>query len=332
LLINKFRNKYSVKQQERDLDACIVKEVTRIVKQDAPVGERELNEVDRTIGQAVKAARGDDTQVAAQAATLARDDDIRSSVSKAPSAVSRSKSQASSNIMLNPDQQIRMGMQGKVIGMTDKEWTDQVNRNVERWCNEERDKANRLKEQRQQMRAELTSQMQLKQEKHRAAHVADRDKHVQQLSAIEQKLIDDELKNMEHNDKIRTQVSINRQFNQLNEYKAEQARAEREKQNEERRLLDEKIRQANLADARVADERRAQLKKMAEEDRKAKQLQKALYDAKQAGRDPEDAVSQVYAPEEKTGAAFDHVRRVQKPEGRSQLLKSVGASLFVGSK
>ena len=36
--------------------------------------------------------------------------------------------------------------------------------------------------------------------------------------------------------------------------------------------------------------------------------------------------------QDKTGAAFEHVRRVQKPEGRSQLLKSVGASLFVGSK
>jgi len=37
-----------------------VKEVSRIVKQDAPVGERELNEVDRIIAQAVKAARGGD--------------------------------------------------------------------------------------------------------------------------------------------------------------------------------------------------------------------------------------------------------------------------------
>lgn len=140
------------------------------------------------------------------------------------------------------------------------------------------------------------------------------------------------MKNMEHNDKIRQHVSINRQFNQLNEYKAEQARAERQRQEEERRILDEKIREANMADQRVADERRAQLKKMAEEDRKAKQLQKALYDAKQAGRDPEDAISTVFASEEKSGAAFDHVRRVPKPEGRSQLLKSVGASLFVGSK
>lgn len=238
------------------------------MKQDAPVGERELNEVDRLIAQAVKSARGAEEVAQPRAAPV--DDDVKSSVSKAPSAVSRSKSQASSAIMLNPDQQIRMGMQGKVIGMTDAEWTNQVNRNVERWANEEREKAQRLKEQRQQMRAELTSQMAVKAEKHKSAAYADREKHNLQLSAIEQKLIDDEMKNMEHNDKIRQHVSINRQFNQLNDYKSEQARAERARQNEERRLLDEKIREANLADMRVADERRAQLKKMAEEDRKAK--------------------------------------------------------------
>ena len=60
LLINKFRNKYHVNvSQERDLDAIIAKEVSRVVKQDAPVGERELNQVDRTIGEAVKKQRGD---------------------------------------------------------------------------------------------------------------------------------------------------------------------------------------------------------------------------------------------------------------------------------
>lgn len=96
--------------------------------------------------------------------------------------------------------------------------------------------------------------------------------------------------------------------------------------------MDEQIKQANFADQRVAEERRAQLKKLAEEDRKAKALQRALYEAKQKGQPADDAISTVFAPEDKTGAAFEHVRRVQKPEGRSQLLKSVGASLFVGSK
>lgn len=146
LLINKFRNKYSVNvQSEGGLDSCIQKEVSRIVRQEAPVGERELNEVDRIICSAVKAARGE-----APAATkaAARDDDIRSHVSKASSQVSRSRSVASSQAMINPDNQIRMGMQGKVIGMTDAEWTAQVERNVSSWTVEEREKAQRLRGQR----------------------------------------------------------------------------------------------------------------------------------------------------------------------------------------
>lgn len=136
---------------------------------------------------------------------------------------------------------------------------------------------------------------------------------------------------MEHNEKIKVNVSVNRQFEQLNLYKQEQARAERARQNEERKALDEQIRKANIADARVVEERRAQLKKLAEEDRKAKQLQKSLIHAKQQGLPAEDAISAVFAPQEQTGTAFEAVRRVQKPEGRSQLLKSVGASLFVGN-
>lgn len=81
---------------------------------------------------------------------------------------------------------------------------------------------------------------------------------------------------MEHNEKIKVNVSVNKQFETLNLYKAEQARAERARQNEERQALDENIRRANMADARVVEERRAQLKKLAEEDRRAKQLQKVL--------------------------------------------------------
>lgn len=71
---------------------------------------------------------------------------------------------------------------------------------------------------------------------------------MEQLDAIEKKLIDDEIKNMEHNEKIKMNVSINRQFEQMNAYKQEQARAERERQNAERRILDEQIKQANIAD------------------------------------------------------------------------------------
>jgi hypothetical protein len=83
LLINKFRNKYSVSvQNEQGLDACIQKEVSRIVRQEAPVGERELNEVDRIIATAVMAARGEAPTASKQAAQP-KDDDVRSSVSKA---------------------------------------------------------------------------------------------------------------------------------------------------------------------------------------------------------------------------------------------------------
>lgn len=278
LLINKFRNKYSVNvQQERDLDAVVTKEVARIVMQEAPVGERELNEVDRIIAAAVKAQRGTGQSSTLAAPQQAADnDDIRSHVSKAASQVSRSKSVASSQVMLNPEAQIRTGMQGKVIGMTDAEWTAQVNENVRQWTIEEQEKRRRLKGQREQMRNELQSQMQLKQEKQRAAAQYDRANHNEQLNAIENKLLEDEVKNKEHDEKIKVHVSINRQFNQLNDYKAEQARAERARQEEERRILDDQIRHANMQDQRVMDQRRAQLKKLAEEDRQAKQLQKAL--------------------------------------------------------
>jgi len=71
------------------------------------------------------------------------------------------------------------------------------------------------------MRTELQSQMMHKQEKSKAVHTHDRSKHLEQLDAIEKKLIDDEIKNMEHNEKIKTNVSINRQFEQMNCYKQE---------------------------------------------------------------------------------------------------------------
>jgi hypothetical protein len=43
--------------------------------------------------------------------------------------------------------------------MTDAEWTAQVERNVCNWTTEEREKAQRLRGQRDQMRTELQSQM-----------------------------------------------------------------------------------------------------------------------------------------------------------------------------
>lgn len=76
--------------------------------------------------------------------------------------------------MLNPDAQIRVGMQGKVIGMTDAEWTATVNQNVAEWTMENREKMERLKGQREQMRQELCVQMENKATKQKLIAHADR--------------------------------------------------------------------------------------------------------------------------------------------------------------
>jgi len=55
--------------------------------------------------------------------------------------------------------------------------------------------------------------MLLKAEKTKVNAHTDKQKHLDQLDAIEKKLIDDEIKNMEHNEKIKVNVSINRQYN-----------------------------------------------------------------------------------------------------------------------
>ena len=61
LLINKFRNKYNLNvSAERDLDNKITTLVSKVVIQDAPVGEKELNELDKVITECVKTARGSD--------------------------------------------------------------------------------------------------------------------------------------------------------------------------------------------------------------------------------------------------------------------------------
>ena len=114
-----------------------------------------------------------------------------------------------------------MGLQGKVIGMTDAEWTQQVNNNVARWSREEREKAQRLKNQRDQMRSELQQQIVQKAEKNKMSATWDRSHHNEQLNAMERKLLDEEEKNQANTDKIRTQTSINAQYNILNSYKNE---------------------------------------------------------------------------------------------------------------
>ena len=48
--------------------------------------------------------------------------------------------------------------------------------------------------------------------------------------------------------------------------------------------MDEQVKQANLAEAKLQAEKREAAKKLMDEDRRAKQLQKVLVEAKDAGR------------------------------------------------
>ena len=58
LLINKFRNKYSVNiHEEREIDGIIKLEVSRFILPGTTVHEKDINELDRTIQNAVKALR-----------------------------------------------------------------------------------------------------------------------------------------------------------------------------------------------------------------------------------------------------------------------------------
>ena len=70
-------------------------------------------------------------------------------------------------------------------------------KNYNEWTFEEKEKRDRLRGQRDQMRNELQSQMVKKAEQAKAVAVADRVKHIDQLAAIEKKLLEDEIKNME---------------------------------------------------------------------------------------------------------------------------------------
>ncbi len=103
--------------------------------------------------------------------------------------------------------------------MTSAEWNDNVQKNYNKWTQEEREKALRLAQQREQMRNELQKQMAAKAEKDNVQKQIDRIKHQEHLAAIERKLIQDEMEAIEHNEKIRQNVSINQQYEQLNKFK-----------------------------------------------------------------------------------------------------------------
>ena len=50
LLINKFRTKYNITLgSERQLDQIIEKEVSKVLKQEAAIGQKELNEINKAI-------------------------------------------------------------------------------------------------------------------------------------------------------------------------------------------------------------------------------------------------------------------------------------------
>ena len=160
-----------------------------------------------------------------------------------------------------------------------------------------------------------------KEEKNRMYRQTDRQKHQSQLADIEKKLITDEVEAIQHNEKIRQNVSINQQFVNLNKFKYDEARRLRDEADERRRILDEQIRFANQADAKLQEERKAQLRQMMEDDKKAKLLHKMLVEAKDQGRPAQDVISYVYDKD----AILSPRSTTQL---RSPLLKSVGAQLM----
>ena len=92
LLLNKFRNRYSISAAtERDLDASLQKEISRVVKQEASVTERDLNELDKKIKDLVHETRSQEFTPKVSAVvepTLQKEGDtvsIRSRRSVAPS-------------------------------------------------------------------------------------------------------------------------------------------------------------------------------------------------------------------------------------------------------
>lgn len=58
---------------------------------------------------------------------------------------------------------------------------------------------------------------------------------------IERKLIQDEIKNIEHDEKVKLNASVGKQYQISNVVKQEMLRSERQRQQEERRILDEEI-------------------------------------------------------------------------------------------
>ena len=173
------------------------------------------------------------------------------------------------------------------------------------------------------MRSELQHQMSIKQDRERAIKAVERQKYQEQLAVIERKLVKDEIEAQMHEDKIRRNISMPIQYDNINRLKSDDQQRIRHEEHEKRRMLDEGIRMANMADAQLEQQKRHQLKVMAEEDRKAKQYQKLITEAKDQGRSMDDVTQHVFSPntsERKT----KHISLVNSPP-----LKSAGAAIML---
>lgn len=104
--------------------------------------------------------------------------------------------------------------------MTSSEWHDQVQKNVAQWQASTREKQQLLHHQREQMRSELQLQMAIKAEKERALKAIEKQKHQEQLAVIERKLVKDEIEAIQHEDKIRKNISMPVQYTTINKLKS----------------------------------------------------------------------------------------------------------------
>ena len=111
-----------------------------------------------------------------------------------------------------------------------------------------------------------------------------------------------------------------KQYELQNKLKVEEQQRLRAEEEQKRRLLDEGIRQANLADAKVEAQKRIQLNCMKDEDRKAKQFQKMIAEAKDRGLPTDQIVRQINSP----NTTERKLEMISSPP-----LKSAGAAIML---
>ena len=168
--------------------------------------------------------------------------------------------------------------------MTSAEWNETVQNQYKDYVQDNRVKQERLAVQRVQMKQELEQQIKLKNDREAAARQQEHAKTLEQIAEAEQKLIKDELTTLQHHERIKQSIGMQSQYERLNSYKQAEQQRERQIAVEQRRALDEQVKLANLAEAKLQSQKREAMKLMVDEDRRAKQLQKVLLEAKDAGR------------------------------------------------